>query len=90
MSLFLSVNDRAIASNLVFSHNDYRYLEEIIFLYGIGSNDTGRRRTIQYIKDRTDFPCTRTNYKLGRILNWLVLFVDMHNRGLMIKQRVVK
>jgi hypothetical protein len=69
------------------------YQKKITFLFG--SNDTGRRRTIQYIKDRTGwfydyFPCTRTNYKLGHILNWLVLFVDMHNRGLMIMQRVVK
>ena len=52
-------------------------------------------RTIQYIKDRTEcfddyFPCTRSNCKLGHIMNWLVLFVDMYNRDLMIKQKVVK
>lgn len=52
-------------------------------------------RTIQYIKDRTEcfddyFPCMRINCKLGHIMNWLVLFVDMHNRDLMIKQKVVK
>jgi hypothetical protein len=43
-------------------------------------------RTIQYIKDRTEyfddyFLCTRINCKLEHIMNWLVLFVDMHNRA---------
>jgi putative transposase len=43
-------------------------------------------RTIQYIKDRTEgfddyFPCRRDNdCKLKHVMNWLNLFVDMHNR----------
>jgi len=32
----------------------------------------------------------RINCKLGHRMNWLVLFVDKHNRDLMIKQKVVK
>ena len=52
-------------------------------------------RTIQYIKDRTEcfddyFPCTRINCKLEHIVKWLILFVDMHNRDLIIKRRIVK
>ena len=52
-------------------------------------------RTIQYIKDRTEcfddyFPCTRINCKLAHIMNWLVLFVDMHNRELVIKRKIAK
>lgn len=52
-------------------------------------------RTIQYIKDRTEcfddyFPCTRIYCKLEHIMNWLLLFVDMHNRNLMKKQKVAK
>src|ERR671921_469456 len=52
-------------------------------------------RTIQYIKDRTEcfddyFPCTRINCKLEHIVKWLILFVDMHNRELIIKRRIVK
>jgi putative transposase len=43
-------------------------------------------RTIQYVKDRTEgfddyFPCRRDNdCKLKHVMNWLNLFVDMHNR----------
>ena len=52
-------------------------------------------RTIQYIKGRTEcfddyFPCTRVNCKLEHIMNWLVLFVDMHNRELVVNQKTVK
>jgi putative transposase len=52
-------------------------------------------RTIQYIKDRTEcfddyFPYTRINCKLEHIVKWLILFVDMHNRELIIKRRIVK
>jgi putative transposase len=52
-------------------------------------------RTIQYIKDRTEcfddyFPCMRINCKLAHIMNWLVLFVDMHNRELVIKRKIAK
>jgi putative transposase len=47
-------------------------------------------RTIQYVKDRTEsfddyFPCRseRRRCKLEHILNWFkMLFVDMHNRGI--------
>lgn len=45
-------------------------------------------RTRQYIKDRTEcfddyFPCRRDNdCKLKHVMNWLNLFVDMHNRKL--------
>ena len=47
-------------------------------------------RTIQYIKDRTEcfddyFPCTRINCKLEHIVKWLILFVDMHNRDLIVQ-----
>jgi putative transposase len=43
-------------------------------------------RMIQYVKDRTEgfddyFPCRRDNdCKLKHVMNWLNLFVDMHNR----------
>jgi putative transposase len=43
-------------------------------------------RTIQYIKDRTEcfddyFPCRKDNEcKQKHVMNWLGLFVDMHNR----------
>ena len=42
-------------------------------------------RTIQYIKDRTEsfddyFPCRKHKCKLQHIINWLNLFVDMHNK----------
>ena len=53
-------------------------------------------RTIQYIKDRTDecfddyFPCMRINCKLEHIMNWSVLFVDMYNREIVTKQKIVK
>jgi hypothetical protein len=49
-------------------------------------------RTIQYIKDRTKcfddyFPCRKDNNdcKLKHVMNWLGLFVDMHNREVMEK-----
>ncbi|HET6590019.1 MAG TPA: hypothetical protein VFG45_07650 [Candidatus Nitrosocosmicus sp.] len=43
------------------------------------------KRTIQYIKDRTEnfddyFPCRLKNCKLKHIHNWLRLFVDYHNK----------
>lgn len=50
-------------------------------------------RTIQYVKDRTEgfddyFPCRRDNdCKLKHVMNWLNLFVDMHNRK--IQERVL-
>jgi putative transposase len=52
-------------------------------------------RTIQYIKDRTEyfddyFPCTRISCKLEHIMNWLGLFVEMHNREILVRQRIVK
>jgi putative transposase len=45
-------------------------------------------RTMQYIKDRTEcfddyFPCRIKNCKLERVKNWLNLFVDYYNRGLL-------
>ena len=52
-------------------------------------------RTIQYIKDRTDcfddyFPCRKNdNCKLQHIVNWLNLFVDMHNKDI-VGDRVAK
>ena len=53
------------------------------------------KRTIQYLKDGTEcfddyFPCIRTNCKLSRKMNWLVLFVDMHIRQIMVRQRIVE
>jgi len=52
-------------------------------------------RTIQYIKDRTKcfddyFPCRKDNNdcKLKHVMNWLGLFVDMHNREVM--EKIVK
>ncbi len=53
-------------------------------------------RTIQYIiKDRTEcfddyFPCRKDNNdcKLKHVMNWLGLFVDMHNRE--ITEKIVK
>jgi putative transposase len=50
-------------------------------------------RTIQYIiKDRTEcfddyFPCRKDNNdcKLKHVMNWVGLFVDMHNREIMEK-----
>ena len=45
-------------------------------------------RTIQYLKDRTEcfddyFPCRKDNCKLNHVINWLKLFVDMHNKEVM-------
>jgi putative transposase len=42
-------------------------------------------RTIQYIKDRTEgfdhyFPCRKYNCKLEHVINWVNLFVYMHNK----------
>jgi putative transposase len=42
-------------------------------------------RTIQYIKDRTKcfddyFPCRKHGCKLEHVINWLNLFLDMHNK----------
>jgi putative transposase len=42
-------------------------------------------RTVQYIKDRTEcfddyFPCRKYGCKLEHVINWLNLFVDMHNK----------
>ena len=42
-------------------------------------------RTIQYLKDRTEgfddyFPCRKYNCKLQHVFNWLILFIDMHNK----------
>jgi putative transposase len=52
-------------------------------------------RTIQYIKDGTKcfddyFPCRKDNNgcKLKQVMNWLGLFVDMHNREVM--EKIVK
>ena len=52
-------------------------------------------RTIQYIIDRTEcfddyFPCRKDNKdcKLKHVMNWLSLFVDMHNREIM--EKIVK
>src|SRR5437868_15213453 len=50
-------------------------------------------RTIQYIKDRTEsfddyFPCRKYNCKLEHVINWLNLFVYMHNK--MIVESMVK
>ena len=52
------------------------------------------KRTIQYIKDRTegfddDFPCTNERFKLQHITNWFNLFVNMHNKEIE-KKIVVK
>ena len=46
-------------------------------------------RTIQYIKDRTEsfddyFPCRLDKCKLKHVKNWLNLFVDYHNKELVI------
>jgi putative transposase len=43
------------------------------------------RRTIQYIKDRTEsfddyFPCTKEKCKLKHIMNWFNMFINMHNK----------
>ncbi|MGI0001288.1 MAG: DDE-type integrase/transposase/recombinase [Nitrososphaeraceae archaeon] len=43
-------------------------------------------RTMQYIKDRTEcfddyFPCRLKDCKLKHVRNWLNLFVDYHNKG---------
>ncbi len=47
-------------------------------------------RTMQYIKDRTEsfddyFPCKRKKCKLKHVKNWLNLFVDHHNREIILK-----
>ncbi|MDR4490478.1 MAG: DDE-type integrase/transposase/recombinase [Candidatus Nitrosocosmicus sp.] len=44
-------------------------------------------RTVQYIKDRTEsfddyFPCRMKNCKLKHVENWLNLFLDYHNKGM--------
>jgi putative transposase len=44
-------------------------------------------RTIHYMKDRTEcfdgyFPCKKDNdFRLKRVMNWLGLFVTMHDRA---------
>ncbi len=43
--------------------------------------------TIQYLKDRTEcfddyFPCRKDNCKLNHVINWLRLFVDVHNEAI--------
>ena len=43
-------------------------------------------RTMQYVKDRTEsfddyFPCRLKDCKLKHVRNWLNLFVDYHNKG---------
>jgi hypothetical protein len=51
----------------------------------------GIERTIQYIKDRTErsfddyFPCRKDKCRLQHIVNWLNLFVDMHNKEIIEK-----
>lgn len=46
-------------------------------------------RTIQYLKDRTEegfddyFPCRKYNYKLQHVFNWLIRFIDMHNKTIL-------
>jgi putative transposase len=51
-------------------------------------------RTIQYVKDRTEcfddyFPSKKDNdCKQMHVMNWLGLFVDMHNRAVM--EKIVK
>ena len=51
-------------------------------------------KTIQYIKDRTEcfddyFPCRKdSDCKQKHAMNWLSLFVDMHNREIM--EKIVK
>ncbi len=47
-------------------------------------------RTMQYIKDRTEsfddyFPCKRKKCKLKHVKNWLKLFVDYHNKEIILK-----
>jgi regulatory protein YycH of two-component signal transduction system YycFG len=51
-------------------------------------------RTILYINDRTEwfddyFLCTKARCKLQHIINWLSLFVNMHNKEIE-KKIVVK
>ena len=64
-------------------HHDYSSIEKSFI-----------ERTIQYIKDRTEcfddyFPCMKDNdCKLQHVMNWLSLFVDIHNREIM--EKVVK
>jgi putative transposase len=46
------------------------------------------RRTIQYIKDRTEsfddyFPCGKEKCMLEHIRNWFNLFVDHHTKEVM-------
>ena len=46
-------------------------------------------RTIQYIKDRTEsfddyFPCRLEKCRLKHVKNWLNLFVDYHNKELVV------
>ena len=47
-------------------------------------------RTIQYLKDRTEgfddyFPCRKYNCNLQHVMQWLILFIDMHNRMILKK-----
>ena len=46
-------------------------------------------RTMQYVKDRTEcfddyFPCRTRKCKLEHVRNWLNLFVDYHNKEIII------
>ena len=46
-------------------------------------------RTMQYVKDRTEycfddyFPCKRKKCKLKHVRKWLYLFIDQHNREIL-------
>ena len=47
-------------------------------------------RTMQYVKDRTEsfddyFPCKRKNCKLKHVKNWLKLFIDYHNKEIILQ-----
>ena len=74
------------------------YLQACNFLkilHSVYEKSIVERTTNQYIKDRTEmfddyFPCRKDNddSKLKHVMNWLGLFVDMHNREVM--EKIVK
>ena len=52
-------------------------------------------RTMQYIKDRTTvgfdayFPCKKNKCKLKHVKQWLNLFIDQHNKSILVNRAII-
>jgi putative transposase len=70
----------------------YKFLKLEHHLYSLYEKNI-MERTMQYLKDRTEglddyFPCRKYNCNLQHVMQWLILFIDMHNR--MILEKAIK